>query len=118
MNELPIFDENVFVFDARGVAKRFRHSAIFGALESLTDGETMRFINDHDPLPLLGQIAERYGKQVAVEYRQRDPGGIVIDFAVTLGEYAHEPAGAAAAATSAGGGCGGGGGGGCGCSHR
>jgi uncharacterized protein (DUF2249 family) len=117
MNELPIFDDNVYVFDARGIAKRFRHAAIFGALESLGDGETMRFVNDHDPLPLLNQIASRYGKQVAVEYRQREPGGIVIDFAVTLGEHVHEAAPAMADA-AAGGGCGGGGGGGCGCSHR
>jgi hypothetical protein len=45
----------VYPFDARGVAKRFRHAAIFGALDALTPGETMRFVNDHDPLPLLNQ---------------------------------------------------------------
>jgi len=39
--------------DARGVAKRFRHVAIFGALDALNPGETMSFVNDHDPLPLL-----------------------------------------------------------------
>ena len=69
-------------FDARGVAKRFRHAAIFGALDSLQPGETMRFANDHDPLPLLEQIAARYGERVTVEYRQREPGAIVIDFVV------------------------------------
>lgn len=116
MNELPIFDENVFVFDARGIAKRFRHAAIFGALESLGDGETMRFVNDHDPLPLLNQIGSRYGQQIALEYRQCEAGNIVIDFVVTLGEHAQEPA--AVAGAPAGAGCGGGGGGGCGCSHR
>lgn len=47
----------VYSFDARGIAKRFRHAAIFGALESLNEGETMRFVNDHDPLPLLKQIS-------------------------------------------------------------
>ena len=75
-------DNAVHPFDARGVAKRFRHAAIFGALESLEDGEVMRFVNDHDPLPLLAQIAQRYGERVAVEYRQREPGAIVIDFGV------------------------------------
>ena len=49
MNELPILDNTVFSFDARGVAKRFRHAAIFGALEPLSDGETMRFVNDPSP---------------------------------------------------------------------
>jgi uncharacterized protein (DUF2249 family) len=71
-----------YPFDARGVAKRFGHAAIFGALDSLHPGETMRFANDHDPLPLLAQIAQRYGERVGVEYRQREPGVIVIDFRV------------------------------------
>ena len=81
MSDLPIFDNNVFPFDARGVAKRFRHAAIFGALESLQDGETMRFVNDHDPLPLLEQLRQRYGEAVSIQYQQREPGAIVIDFA-------------------------------------
>jgi uncharacterized protein (DUF2249 family) len=72
----------IYPFDARGVAKRFRHAAIFGALDSLQPGETMRFANDHDPLPLLEQIASRYGDRVTVEYRQREPDAVVIDFAV------------------------------------
>lgn len=74
--------EALYPFDARGVAKRFRHAAIFGALEALMPGETMRFCNDHDPLPLLGQLEQRYGDQLAITYRQREPGAIVIDFKV------------------------------------
>ena len=70
----------IYPFDARGIAKRFRHAAIFGALDALHPGETMRFVNDHDPLPLLDQLAMRYGEAVSIEYRQRDPGAIVIDF--------------------------------------
>ena len=70
----------IYPFDARGVAKRFRHAAIFGALDSLNSGETMRFVNDHDPLPLLQQLQSRYGDAVRIEYRQRDPGAIMIDF--------------------------------------
>jgi len=70
----------VYGFDARGVAKRFRHAAIFGALDSLESGETMRFVNDHDPIPLLHQLQARYGETVRIEYRQREPGEIVIDF--------------------------------------
>ncbi len=72
--------DSVYPFDARGVAKRFRHAAIFGALDSLTPGETMRFVNDHDPLPLLGQLEARYGEALSIEYRQREPGAIAIDF--------------------------------------
>ena len=70
-------------FDARGIARRFRHSAIFGALGALQPGEAMRFANDHDPLPLLSQLADRFGERVEIAYRQRDQAGVVIDFGVT-----------------------------------
>lgn len=72
--------EGLYSFDARGIAKRFRHAAIFGALDALHPGEVMRFVNDHDPIPLLGQMQARYGEAVRVEYRQRAPEGVVIDF--------------------------------------
>lgn len=67
-------------FDARGVGKRFRHAAIFGALDALTPGEAMRFVNDHDPLPLLARLRERYADALMIVYRQREPGAVVIDF--------------------------------------
>jgi uncharacterized protein (DUF2249 family) len=70
----------IYPFDARGIAKRFRHAAIFGALDALNAGETMRFVNDHDPLPLLEQLRSRYGERIEICYRQREPGGIIIDF--------------------------------------
>lgn len=99
----------VYPFDARGVAKRFRHAAIFGALEALDNGETMRFVNDHDPIPLLNQIQQRYGDQVGISYVAREPGNIVIDFRIQVGGYAGAPAAAGEAGSC------GGGGGGCGC---
>ena len=77
---LHLSPDAIYPFDARGIAKRFRHAAIFGALDSLNSGETMRFVNDHDPLPLLSQLQTRYGDAVTIEYRQRDPGAIAIDF--------------------------------------
>ena len=70
----------IYEFDARGIAKRFRHAAIFGALDALHPGEVMRFCNDHDPLPLLEQLRARYGAAVEIRYLQREPGEIVIDF--------------------------------------
>lgn len=77
-------------FDARGIAKRFRHAAIFGALDALSPGETMRFINDHDPLPLLAQLEQRYGNTLRVEYRAREAAGVMIDF--TVASSGGEPA--------------------------
>ena len=79
---LHLSPDAIYPFDARGVAKRFRHAAIFGALDALRPGETMRFVNDHDPLPLLDQLLARYGEKIAITYRQREPGAIVIDFIV------------------------------------
>ena len=57
---------------------------LFGALRSgaLQPGETMRFCNDHDPLPLLAQLQQRYGQHLEITYLQREPGAIVIDFVV------------------------------------
>ena len=72
--------DSIYSFDARGVAKRFRHAAIFGALDSLKPGETMRFVNDHDPLPLLDQLRDRYAGRLDIRYLQREPGAIMIDF--------------------------------------
>lgn len=71
-----------YPFDARAIAHRFRHSAIFGALDALQEGEAMRFVNDHDPLPLIAQMHQRYGERIDAIYRQREPGAIVIDFVV------------------------------------
>lgn len=78
----PQLSAGVYPFDARGVAKRFRHAAIFGALNALQPGETMRFCNDHDPLPLLAQIDDYFGARVNATYVARQPGEIVIDFAI------------------------------------
>lgn len=76
-------DASIHVFDARGVARRFRHAAIFGALDALHPGETMRFFNDHNPLPLIAQLRERFGDKLALTYRQTLPDLTVIDISVT-----------------------------------
>ncbi len=78
---LPILSQQ-YVFDARGIARRFRHAAIFGALDALEPGEVMRFVNDHDPLPLLAQVEYHFGSRVDIGYVAREPGNIVIDFTV------------------------------------
>jgi len=79
---------NMYPFDARGIGKRFRHAAIFGALDALTPGETMRFFNDHDPVPLLRQMEQRYGDAVRVAYLQREHGVVIIDFTVVAQDHA------------------------------
>jgi uncharacterized protein (DUF2249 family) len=70
----------IYPFDARAVAKRFRHAAIFGALEVLEPGEAMRFVNDHDPLPLLRQMQLHFGDTIVVAYQDKSEAGVIIDF--------------------------------------
>ncbi len=81
---IPVHNHNrpdgIYPFDARGIAKRFRHAAIFGALDALTAGERMRFVNDHNPLPLLQQMQARYGEAVEINYLDQSEQGVVIDF--------------------------------------
>lgn len=79
--ETPTYQ--AYPFDARAIAHRFRHSAIFGALDALQAGEAMRFVNDHDPIPLLNQMRQRYGERIDVIYQQRGEDAVVIDFVVT-----------------------------------
>lgn len=83
---IPVHNHNradsIYAFDARGIAKRFRHAAIFGALDSLLPGERMRFVNDHNPLPLLQQMEARYGNRVEIKYLEQGADGVMIDFIV------------------------------------
>lgn len=83
---IPIHNHNrtdgIYEFDARGIAKRFRHAAIFGALDALQPGERMRFSNDHNPIPLLQQMQTRYGERVSVQYLDQGPDKVTIDFIV------------------------------------
>ena len=43
---LHLSPDAIYPFDARGVAKRFRHAAIFGALDSLQPGEPGAIVID------------------------------------------------------------------------
>ena len=40
----------------------------------------MRFVNDHNPLPLLAQLEARYGDGVEIQYREHEAAGVMIDF--------------------------------------
>jgi Uncharacterized conserved protein len=82
MHSQLVLEPHTHIFDARGVARRFRHSAIFGAIAVLRSGETMRFVNDHDPIPLIAQLRERLGENLTVTYRERDADAVVIDFGI------------------------------------
>lgn len=82
---LHLQPERIYPFDARGIARRLRPAAIFSALDALQPGETLRFGNDQDPVPLLNQLMQRYGNDVTIRYHQSEPGLIVLDLTRTSG---------------------------------
>ena len=56
--------------DVRPLAPKVRHETIFEALDRLATGETLRLVNDHDPVPLRYQLDATRPQQfdwVAVE---------------------------------------------------
>lgn len=70
----------VFPFDARGIAKRFRHAAIFAAVDMLRPGETVRLVSECDLMPLQEQMRRRYGTAVTSRLVERGAERVVVDF--------------------------------------
>jgi uncharacterized protein (DUF2249 family) len=81
---LYLHADQIYPFDARGIAKRFRRAALLGALDALWPGETLRFCNDHDPLPLIEYLRRRYGDRLDIHYVKRASGEIIVDLAKKL----------------------------------
>jgi uncharacterized protein (DUF2249 family) len=59
--------------DARAVPHAIRHATVFGALDAVGPGGGMVLIAPHDPLPLLGQVEQRFPSVFAVDYLERGP---------------------------------------------
>ncbi len=66
--------------DARTLPPAIRHGSILGALESLQPGASMVLIAPHDPLPLLAQVAERFGDAIEYGYGDRQPDAVRVRF--------------------------------------
>lgn len=59
--------------DARQIPHAVRHAAIHGVVDSLTSGSAFVLVAPHDPLPLLNQIEQRHGNNIAIGYVERGP---------------------------------------------
>jgi uncharacterized protein (DUF2249 family) len=59
--------------DVRPVPHAIRHATVFGALDAVPPGGTLRLIAPHDPLPLLAQIEDQRKGAFAVAYDVRGP---------------------------------------------
>jgi uncharacterized protein (DUF2249 family) len=65
--------------DVRPMAPRERHEAIFGWLDRLAAGETLRLVNDHDPAPLRYQLDATRPEQYRWAYVERGPERWAVD---------------------------------------
>ncbi len=59
--------------DVRIIPHRERHPRIFGALGALTEGQSLQITSDHDPRPLLYQLATNFPGQFGWEYLEQGP---------------------------------------------
>ena len=60
--------------DLREVERPRRHPLVFAKFDALDVGEWFELINDHDPIPLHGQMEAMRPQQVNWEYIVRGPG--------------------------------------------
>ena len=54
--------------DVRTIPHAIRHATVFGALDAVPVGGSLRLVAPHDPKPLLAQIEEREGGTIEVDY--------------------------------------------------
>lgn len=60
-------------FDVRKIPPPDRHPSIFHRFGTLTPGESIEIINDHDPRPLYFQFQQTYGDRFSWNYLQQGP---------------------------------------------
>lgn len=65
--------------DVRPVPPRVRHETIFGQLDALGTGATLRLVNDHDPAPLRYQLDATRPRQFRWTYVESGPEEWAID---------------------------------------
>ena len=68
------------VIDVRPIPKPQRHPLIFAALDALAVGASVIVHNDHDPIPLRGQVEALYGAQFAWQYLEAESGEFRLQF--------------------------------------
>lgn len=66
-------DEGTPELDVRLIPHAIRHATIFGALEAIPAGGGLILVADHEPVPLLHQIGQRWPGQITVSYEESGP---------------------------------------------
>lgn len=68
------------LIDVRSIPKPQRHPLIFDAMEKLAVGESLVVLNDHNPIPLRGQVETIYGEQFQWQYLAEGPDEFRLQF--------------------------------------
>lgn len=66
-------DEALPELDARSIPHAIRHAAIHGVVDSLQAGSAFVLVAPHNPLPLLAQVQDRHGDDIAISYVEEGP---------------------------------------------
>ena len=66
-------ETNYKTIDVRPIVPREKHPAIFSLFNSLSAGETMQLVNDHDPKPLYYQMEAENKGEFEWEYVEQGP---------------------------------------------
>jgi uncharacterized protein (DUF2249 family) len=61
------------VLDVRTIPPYQRHPQIIGTIETLEPGGEILLVNDHDPVPLRGQLERLFGAALVWEYLAKGP---------------------------------------------
>lgn len=59
--------------DVRTIAPREKHPSIFRTFESLSPGDSLVIVNDHDPRPLRYQFAAEHPNSFTWTYEEEGP---------------------------------------------
>jgi uncharacterized protein (DUF2249 family) len=59
--------------DVRPIPPREKHPTIFNTFDSLSSGQSMLLINDHDPRPLRYQLSAERPDTFEWEYQEQGP---------------------------------------------
>jgi uncharacterized protein (DUF2249 family)/quercetin dioxygenase-like cupin family protein len=68
------------IIDVRTIPKPQRHPLIFDAMEQLAVGESLVVLNDHNPVPLRGQVETIYTDQFEWKYLSEGPDEFRLQF--------------------------------------
>lgn len=66
-------DAGVPELDVRTIPHAIRHATVFGALSAVQPGGAMILVAHHDPVPLLGQVADIYPGAFEISYETNGP---------------------------------------------